>query len=181
MNGGLLVHLPPSPPPSPEEHQTGDDEVSELESVGECTMESCPSPDLPDASFASTTPPPEGRDPLSPPSPREEDVTSLSPSCDLQEVFRLAVRRESVEDACTLLEKWGEHCLDVNSFDAEGLTALHEACLQGNLKLTRLLVRHGAKVTLSSRDGWSPLHLAAWSGRLDIFLFLLPLCGGSRR
>merc|ERR1712038_449371 len=39
--------------------------------------------------------------------------------------------------------------------------------------LARLLVRFGADTRLSSRDGWSPVHMASFSGNTTLLLFLL--------
>lgn len=63
--------------------------------------------------------------------------------------------------------------ININLFDTEGQTALHYCCLKGNLELVKLLVRFGADVRLANRDGWNPLHIAAYGGHNDIFLFLM--------
>jgi ankyrin repeat protein len=37
----------------------------------------------------------------------------------------------------------------------------------------KLLVRYGADVRLTSRDGWSPLHMASFAGNTELLLYLL--------
>jgi hypothetical protein len=71
-----------------------------------------------------------------------------------------------------------EHLLDVgelnvNGFDAEGQTALHRVCCDGNLDIVKLLVRFGADVRLCNKDGWAALHLACFGGNQNIVAFLL--------
>ena len=71
-----------------------------------------------------------------------------------------------------------EHLLDVgdlnvNGYDAEGQTAVHRCCCNGNLDIVKLLARYGADLRLCNRDGWSALHLACWSGNQNIVMYLL--------
>lgn len=49
-----------------------------------------------------------------------------------------------------------------------GMTALHQAALDGNLVAVRLLVRHGADVNKQDDDTWTPLHAACAEGHVDI-------------
>nr|KAG5706636.1 hypothetical protein BaRGS_005706 [Batillaria attramentaria] len=43
--------------------------------------------------------------------------------------------------------------INLNVFDTEGQTALHQSCQLGNLELVKLLVKFGADVRLANRDG----------------------------
>ncbi len=63
--------------------------------------------------------------------------------------------------------------INVNTFNTEGQTALHICCSYGNLELVKLLVKFGADIRLANRDGWSPYHIAAFSGHRDIVLYLI--------
>lgn len=45
-------------------------------------------------------------------------------------------------------------------FPISGLTALHQAVLDGNFKAVRLLLKHGAEVNKLDEDHWTPLHAA---------------------
>ncbi|CAI5794557.1 notch-regulated ankyrin repeat-containing protein [Podarcis lilfordi] len=67
---------------------------------------------------------------------------------------------------------------NVNAFGPEGQTALHQSVSDGNLELVKLLVRFGADVRLANRDGWSALHMAAFSGHQDIVLYLVAKARG---
>ena len=70
--------------------------------------------------------------------------------------------------------------VDVNGYNCDGQTALHQSCLSGNLDLVKLLVTFGADVRLANRDGWSALHIAAWKGHRDIALYLINANASSR-
>ncbi len=65
--------------------------------------------------------------------------------------------------------------VDINQYDAaEGVTPLQRLCQEGGpVGMARLLVRYGADVRLTSRDGWSPLHMASVSGNHQLLLYLL--------
>ena len=77
------------------------------------------------------------------------------------------------------MESWLEEhheCVNLNLYSADGLTPLQEVCQEGgegSTELARLLVRFGADTRLSSRDGWSPVHMASFSGNTTLLLFLL--------
>jgi len=86
--------------------------------------------------------------------------------------FLEAVRNEDLSELHRLLEEL-QTKVDVNGYNVDGQTALHQSCLIGNLELVKLLVQFGADVRLTNRDGWSALHLAAYYGHRDIALYLI--------
>lgn len=86
--------------------------------------------------------------------------------------LREAVRNGDSSELRRLLEA-REGKINLNVFDAEGQTALHQSCQLGNLELVKLLVRFGADVRLANRDGWSAVHIAAFGGHTDILLYLM--------
>ncbi|MBN3293863.1 PP12C phosphatase, partial [Polypterus senegalus] len=61
----------------------------------------------------------------------------------------------------------------IDSTNADGITALHQACIDENLEMVQFLVEHGANVNQSDNEGWTPLHVAASCGYSDIAEYLL--------
>lgn len=51
--------------------------------------------------------------------------------------------------------------VDLNLYDAHGLTSLHAAILSGDTELAVLMLKNGANFNLATLRGWSPLSLAA--------------------
>uniref|UniRef100_T1IY83 Uncharacterized protein n=1 Tax=Strigamia maritima TaxID=126957 RepID=T1IY83_STRMM len=97
-------------------------------------------------------------------------TTGANTTYNHQETFLKAVRRG---DTCELQRIFQHWEININVFDQEGQTALHQSCMDGNLELVKLLVKFGADVTLANRDGWSALHIAAYGGHQDIALYLI--------
>ena len=62
---------------------------------------------------------------------------------------------------------------DVNRMSPIGLTALHQAALDGNLDCANTLVLNGADVNTQDCEGWTPLHAAAIEGHAEFVRFLL--------
>ena len=90
----------------------------------------------------------------------------------LQKDFLLAVRHGNKAELERLLETM-HGTINVNLYDTEGQTALHQSCEDGNFELVKLLVKFGADVKLANRDGWNALHIAAFMGHQDIALYLI--------
>ena len=66
------------------------------------------------------------------------------------------------------------HLVDMNQYGEDGVTPLQRVCQEGGpVGVARLLVRYGADVRMTSRDGWSPLHMAAYSGSSQLLMYLL--------
>uniref|UniRef100_A0A3B3S6F2 Protein phosphatase 1, regulatory subunit 12C n=1 Tax=Paramormyrops kingsleyae TaxID=1676925 RepID=A0A3B3S6F2_9TELE len=61
----------------------------------------------------------------------------------------------------------------VNSTNADGITALHQACIDGSTEMVVFLLEHGASINQADNEGWTPLHVAASCGNLEITDFLL--------
>lgn len=94
--------------------------------------------------------------------------TEFHPSVALMK----AVRNGDPQELKTILKRC-EGLVNVNGYDKEGMTALHQSCMNGNLELVKLLVQFGADVRLANRDGWSAIHIAAYGGHQEIALFLI--------
>lgn len=74
-----------------------------------------------------------------------------------------------------------EHDADITIADDDGWSALHYACLAGDLSCVQYLVSlsKSAAVDLlnvKGTDGWMPLHCAANSGHLHVVRYLLEEC-----
>ena len=63
--------------------------------------------------------------------------------------------------------------ININYFNADGRTALQESCMEGNLALAQVLIKYGAETRITTRDGFSTLQLAAFSGHSPLLLYIL--------
>lgn len=121
----------------------------------------------------SPSPPPTSAATASTPVPMPLPTSSCPQmAAQCQKSLREAVRNGDSSGLKRLLEA-REGKINLNVFDTEGQTPLHQSCQLGNLELVKLLVRFGADVRLANRDGWSALHIAAYGGHTDILLFLM--------
>ncbi|XP_038216128.1 protein phosphatase 1 regulatory subunit 12B isoform X8 [Zerene cesonia] len=62
---------------------------------------------------------------------------------------------------------------DINTANVDGLTALHQACIDDNFDMVQFLVENGADVNRGDNEGWTPLHATASCGFLSIARYLL--------
>ena len=49
-----------------------------------------------------------------------------------------------------------------------GMTALHQAVLDNNLAVVKILIGHGSDINQQDEDSWTPLHAACANGQADI-------------
>ncbi|KAG7157419.1 protein phosphatase 1 regulatory subunit 16A-like [Homarus americanus] len=77
--------------------------------------------------------------------------------------------RGSFEELRTFLKTGA----DPNMMNHDGLTALHQCCIDGSLDMVSLLLKHGADVNITDRDLWTPLHAAATCGHFKIVTTLI--------
>ncbi|XP_070622919.1 protein phosphatase 1 regulatory subunit 12C [Erythrolamprus reginae] len=61
----------------------------------------------------------------------------------------------------------------VNGTNADGISALHQACIDENMEVVEFLVENGADVNQADNEGWTPLHVAASCGYNEIAQYLL--------
>lgn len=61
----------------------------------------------------------------------------------------------------------------INGTNVDGLTALHQACIDENVDMVHFLVENGAYVNQPDNEGWTPLHAAASCGFVEIAEYLL--------
>lgn len=66
-----------------------------------------------------------------------------------------------------------ESGVDPNVTNADGLTALHQACIEGSLKVASLLIQNEADINKTDNDWWTPLHAASACDQWRIVNLLL--------
>lgn len=118
--------------------------------------------------------------PLSPVTvlPFPSTCTTRSPNVNpnLQQEFLKLVAKGCKEELGRFLEQHSEK-LSMNQYSqVDGCTPLQRVCQDGAvnaLPVARLLVQHGADPKLTSRDGWSPIHLASFSGNSALMLYMI--------
>jgi len=93
----------------------------------------------------------------------------------LQARFSQLVEERNYTELETLLQS-SSHAINLNQFDQAGQTPLQRFCLSGDLSLVQLMVRYGADTQLASRDGWTTLHYASYSGVQEVLLYVLRCC-----
>ncbi|XP_037792597.1 protein phosphatase 1 regulatory subunit 16A-like [Penaeus monodon] len=80
-----------------------------------------------------------------------------------------AAARNDIEEVQALLEA----NVNPDSTNEDGLTALHQCCIDDSEEMMRLLVHHGANVNAQDSEKWTPLHAAATCGHLHLAKFLI--------
>ncbi|PNF26955.1 hypothetical protein B7P43_G12695 [Cryptotermes secundus] len=84
-------------------------------------------------------------------------------------VFLAACAAGDKEEVLRLLEKGA----DIDTANVDGLTALHQACIDDNLEMVEFLVENGADVNRGDNEGWTPLHATASCGFISIAKYLI--------
>uniref|UniRef100_A0A1I8EX71 ANK_REP_REGION domain-containing protein n=1 Tax=Wuchereria bancrofti TaxID=6293 RepID=A0A1I8EX71_WUCBA len=88
-----------------------------------------------------------------------------------EDIFLSACLSGDLEEVQTLLSDGA----NINTSTVDGLTALHQAVIDGKPKMVQFLVEHGANVNAQDNEGWTPLHAAACCGNVDLVEYL---CAG---
>ncbi|XP_074029943.1 myosin binding subunit isoform X2 [Leptinotarsa decemlineata] len=84
-------------------------------------------------------------------------------------VFLAACAAGDKDEVLKLLQKGA----DIDTANVDGLTALHQACIDDNLDMVEFLVENGADVNRGDNEGWTPLHATASCGFLSIAKYLI--------
>ncbi|XP_077425059.1 protein phosphatase 1 regulatory subunit 12A [Vanacampus margaritifer] len=84
-------------------------------------------------------------------------------------VFMAACSAGDQEEVAALLRQGA----DINHANVDGLTALHQACIDENAEMVQFLVESGSNVNTGDNEGWTPLHAAASCGFIQIAKYLI--------
>ncbi|XP_049617505.1 protein phosphatase 1 regulatory subunit 12A isoform X3 [Syngnathus scovelli] len=84
-------------------------------------------------------------------------------------VFLAACSSGDTEEVLRMLDRGA----DINYANVDGLTALHQACIDDNPDMVTFLVTQGASINQPDNEGWIPLHAAASCGYLSIAEYLI--------
>ncbi|XP_014234017.1 protein phosphatase 1 regulatory subunit 16A isoform X2 [Trichogramma pretiosum] len=80
-----------------------------------------------------------------------------------------AAARNDLEEVRRLLRKG----VNPDSTNEDGLTALHQCCIDDNDEMMKILVEFGANVNAEDSEKWTPLHAAATCGHLHLVRYLI--------
>ncbi|XP_045495723.1 protein phosphatase 1 regulatory subunit 16A isoform X1 [Colias croceus] len=80
-----------------------------------------------------------------------------------------AAARNDIEEVRRLLARG----VTPDATNEDGLTALHQCCIDNNEAMMRLLLDHGANVNAEDSEKWTPLHAAATCGNLNLVRILI--------
>ncbi|KAM8708373.1 hypothetical protein ACLKA7_015360 [Drosophila subpalustris] len=80
-----------------------------------------------------------------------------------------AASRNDMPEVAALLQ----HGITPDAANEDGLTALHQCCIDNNVDMLRLLLDYGANVDSQDSDKWTPLHAAATCGHLELVRILI--------
>ncbi|KAM9375943.1 protein phosphatase 1 regulatory subunit 12A isoform 3-T3 [Pholidichthys leucotaenia] len=84
-------------------------------------------------------------------------------------VFMAACSAGDREEVAALLRQGA----DINHANVDGLTALHQACIDENAEMVQFLVESGSDINRGDNEGWTPLHAAASCGFIQISKYLI--------
>ncbi|KRG06073.1 protein phosphatase 1 regulatory subunit 16A isoform X2 [Drosophila mojavensis] len=80
-----------------------------------------------------------------------------------------AASRNDMPEVAALLQNG----ITPDAANEDGLTALHQCCIDNNVDMLRLLLDYGANVDAQDSDKWTPLHAAATCGHLELVRILI--------
>lgn len=77
------------------------------------------------------------------------------------------------KDIITLTKILDANKVDINFMRPPGLSALHQACVTGDVRVIKLLTQHGADLNLKTWSGLSPLQIATLFGHFEAAQLLI--------
>ncbi|XP_063704503.1 protein phosphatase 1 regulatory subunit 16A isoform X2 [Culicoides brevitarsis] len=90
-------------------------------------------------------------------------------SFDESVVLLEAAARNDINEVARLLQKG----VTPDATNMDGLTALHQCCIDDNSEMLKLLLDYGANVNAQDSERWTPLHAAATCGHLNLVKILI--------
>lgn len=90
-------------------------------------------------------------------------------SFDESVVLLEAAARNDIAEVARLLQKG----VTPDATNMDGLTALHQCCIDDNAEMLKLLLDYGANVNAQDSERWTPLHAAATCGHLNLVKILI--------
>ncbi|CAH8648785.1 unnamed protein product [Dicrocoelium dendriticum] len=63
--------------------------------------------------------------------------------------------------------------IDINTRNPDGLTCVHQCCINGDYEFLEFLIKEGANINIQDNEGWTPLHAAASVGCEELVRLLL--------
>nr|ACO10933.1 Notch-regulated ankyrin repeat-containing protein B [Caligus rogercresseyi] len=114
------------------------------------------------------------------------DSSPRQPPLNIKPSHRISWNEERQREFNSLLHRGGEEELrdflsmhseniNIDVYDSEGKTPFHSAVLSGSLPVVKLLLAYGANERVTTRDGFSPLHLASYNGHSEVLNYLLSI------
>nr|XP_061792376.1 protein phosphatase 1 regulatory subunit 12C-like [Nerophis lumbriciformis] len=98
---------------------------------------------------------------------RAAEFLAACASCDTEEA------RLMLQEAEVMTSSNEDGTEMINCSNADGITALHQACIDGSMEMVSFLLENGANVNQVDSEGWTPLHVASSCGYREIADFLL--------
>jgi protein phosphatase 1 regulatory subunit 16A len=80
-----------------------------------------------------------------------------------------AAARNDIGEVARLLQKG----VNADATNMDGLTALHQCCIDDNAEMLRLLLDYEADVNAQDSEKWTPLHAAATCSNLNLVKILI--------
>ncbi|NWX44242.1 PP16B inhibitor, partial [Steatornis caripensis] len=77
--------------------------------------------------------------------------------------------RNDLEEVCYLLKS----NISPDLCNEDGLTALHQCCIDNYEEIVKVLLNHGANVNAKDNELWTPLHAAATCGHINLVKILI--------
>lgn len=185
------IATPPTTMIVPLQHQCSDseDELYTADSPMSTSSDRAPSPPTlkrsfhhTDSEFSNKRPrfPTKYDEQLQPLSPvttlpvhtRSSVLPTSSLNSEYQTQLKTLVRDSHFQNLEEFLERHSEK-VDVNQYMMDGNTPVQHFVSEGKLQFVKLLVRFGANMRLTNRDGFSLVHLAAFAGHTDVMMYVM--------